>query len=89
MFVRPLDHLLAIPLIIITLGVALFFEGLFGVLPRQRAGSWSDFHLKEGFWTAVGGTLVIWSVNLLLSMAFGGPRGDRRAPRARQVLRAN
>ena len=83
--VRPFVTFLAIPLIIITLGVALFFVNLL----MLYLTSWivGDFRV-EGFWTAVGGTLVIWFVNLLMSMAFGRPEeiGDRserrRVPRA-------
>lgn len=85
LIVRPFVTFLAIPLIIITLGIALFFVNLL----MLYLTSWivSDFRL-EGFWTAVGGTLVIWLVNLVLSMAFGRPeeiserRERRRVPRA-------
>ncbi len=86
LIVRPFVTFLAIPLIIITLGIALFFVNLL----MLYLTSWivSDFRL-EGFWTAVGGTLVIWLVNLLLSMAFGRPEEIGQRRERRQVPRAN
>jgi putative membrane protein len=67
MIVKPIVTLLSLPLIILTLGIALFFVNLLMLL--LTAWIVRDFDV-EGFWTAVGGTLVIWAVNLLLDAVF-------------------
>ncbi len=67
MFVKPFVTLLSLPLIILTLGIALFFVNLLMLL--LTAWIVRDFDV-EGFWTAVGGTLVIWAVNLILDAVF-------------------
>ncbi len=75
--VKPLITLLAIPLIIITLGIAYFFVNLLMLLVT----SWLvDGFDVRGFWTAVGATIIIWLVNTLLG---GLTRSDRGA-RARR-----
>ncbi len=63
-FVRPLVTFLSIPLIILTLGLALFFVNLL----MLYVTSWivSDFTI-DGFWSAVGATIIIWIVNAILS----------------------
>ena len=75
--VKPLVTLLAIPLIILTLGVAYFFVSL-GMLLLT---SWlvSGFEI-DGFWTAVGATIIVWLVNV----ALGGLLRDDRGARARR-----
>jgi putative membrane protein len=75
--VKPLVTLLAIPLIILTLGVAYFFVSL-GMLLLTSALV-SGFEI-DGFWTAVGATIIVWLVNVLL----GGLLRDDRAARARR-----
>jgi putative membrane protein len=67
MIVKPIVTLLSLPLIILTLGIALFFVNLLMLL--LTAWIVRDFDV-EGFWTAVGGTLVIWAVNLILDAVF-------------------
>ena len=75
--VKPLITLLAIPLIILTLGIAYFFVNLLMLLVT----SWLvDGFDVRGFWTAVGATIIIWLVNTLLG---GLTRSDRGA-RARR-----
>jgi putative membrane protein len=65
--IKPITTLLALPFIILTLGIALFFVNLLMLL--LTAWIVRDFDV-EGFWTAVGGTLVIWAVNLILDAVF-------------------
>lgn len=73
---KPLVTILAIPLIILTLGVALFFVNL--LMLATTAWLVGGFTI-DGFWTAVGGTIVIWIVNAILQSAFGlDDRADRR-----------
>lgn len=63
-FVRPVVFLLSLPLIVLTLGLALFFVNLL----MLYLTSWlvDDFTI-DGFWSAVGATIVIWLVNAALS----------------------
>lgn len=58
-FVKPVLKLLTLPLAIVTLGVAWFFVAMFilwltdAIVGGFRIG---------GFWTLVGGTIVVWLV---------------------------
>ena len=63
MLVRPLVILLALPAIILTLGIALFFVNLLMLyLTEWIVG---DFDI-DGFWWGVAGTIVVWLVNWVL-----------------------
>src|SRR2546423_7722758 len=64
--VRPIVTVLAIPLIIVTLGVALFFVSL----AMLELTDWlvSGFDIR-GFWAAAGTTVLVWLVNLVASAA--------------------
>ncbi len=70
-FVRPLVNLLSLPLIILTIGLFLLVtNALMLMLTGWLAGLVGiGFHV-EGFWTAVGGAIVItvvtWVVDLLV-----------------------
>jgi putative membrane protein len=64
--VRPVVTILAIPLIILTLGVAYFFVNVLMLL--LTAWVVGDFDV-DGFWTLVGATVVIWAVNLVIAAA--------------------
>ena len=72
MLVRPLVTFLAIPLIILTLGIALFFVSLAMLL--LTAWIVHGFAI-DGFWAAVGATILVWLVNVLVS---AGARDFRR-----------
>lgn len=67
--IRPLLTLLALPLIILTLGIAYFFVNLLMLL--LTAGLVDGFRV-DGFWTAVGATIIIWLVNSVLGLLTGG-----------------
>jgi putative membrane protein len=58
--VRPVLTLLALPVIILTLGVALFFVSLAMLLLTDAL---VDGFRVDGFWTAVAATIVVWAVN--------------------------
>jgi putative membrane protein len=74
-FVKPLVTLLSLPLIIVTLGVFYFFVNL-GMLLLTDALV-SDFDI-DGFWSAVGATIVVWLVNAVLGMVTRpAARGER------------
>ena len=64
--VKPIVTLLAIPLIILTLGVAYFFVNVLMLLVTDWVVG--DFE-AGGFWTVVGATIVIWLVNVIISAA--------------------
>jgi putative membrane protein len=64
--VKPVVTVLAIPLIVLTLGVAYFFVNVLMLL----VADWvvGDFE-AGGFWTVVGATIVVWLVNVIISAA--------------------
>ncbi len=61
--VKPILTLLALPLVILTLGLALFAINV-GMLALAE---WiaPDFSI-DGFWTYIGATIVVWLVNYVL-----------------------
>ncbi|ADB49410.1 phage holin family protein [Conexibacter woesei] len=73
MLVKPLVTLLAIPLIILTLGIALFFVNLLMLFLT----SWivGGFEI-DGFWAGVAATLIVWAVNALLGALFDRDEAD-------------
>ena len=76
---KPVVKLLALPLIILTVGVALFFISML----MLAITDWIVNGLViDGFWTFVGATIVIWLVNLVLEGVFG-VRGHARKRRGR------
>ena len=61
-FVKPILKLLTFPLALFTLGVAWFFVAMFILwLTDAIVGG---LHI-DGFWTLVGGTIVVWAVGAL------------------------
>ena len=58
--VRPVLTLLALPVIIVTLGVALFFVSLAMLLLTDAL---VDGFRIDGFWSAVAATIIVWPVN--------------------------
>jgi putative membrane protein len=58
-FIKPLLKLLTLPLAIITLGIAWFFVAMFILWLTDLIVS--GFSI-DGFWTLVGGTIVVWFV---------------------------
>ena len=78
--VRPILTVLALPLIVLTLGIALFFVNL--AMIELTAWLVDDFDI-DGFWTAVGATIIVWLVNLVLSAA----AHDERRRRERNATR--
>jgi putative membrane protein len=65
--VKPVVAVLAIPLIVLTLGVAYFFVNVLMLLVTDWVVG--DFE-AGGFWTVVGATIVIWVVNVVISALF-------------------
>jgi putative membrane protein len=74
LFLKPFITLLALPLIVLTFGVALFFVSMALLcLTDLLLGRVSI----EGFWTYVGATIVVWVVNVALSRVLGLDRRSR------------
>ena len=77
--VKPIVTVLAIPLILLSLGVALFFVNLL----MLALTDWVVNGLViDGFWTLVGATLVVWLVNVIVESVFG-VRGHARRRQGR------
>jgi len=83
-FVRPLIILFTLPLVLLTLGLALFFINLL----MLYLTSWivDDFTI-DSFWWAVLATIIIWLVNSVLEAFFGEDLQNRR-PRHPDVVDA-
>jgi putative membrane protein len=79
-FIRPLVIFFTLPLVIVTLGLALFFVNLF----MLYLTSWivDDFTI-DGFGWAILATIIVWAVNTVLEAILGGGESDRRAPDVR------
>ena len=75
-FVRPFVILFTLPLVIITLGIALFFINLF----MLYLTSWivNDFTI-DSFWWAFLATIIVWCVNVILEAFFGDDLRERPA----------
>ena len=58
--VRPVLTLLALPVIVLTLGIALFFVSLAMLLLTDAL---VDGFQIDGFWSAVAATIIVWAVN--------------------------
>ena len=81
-FVRPLVILFTLPLVLITLGLALFFINLF----MLYLTSWivDDFTI-DGFGRAILATIIVWLVNTILEAFFGDDLREDR-PRRPEVV---
>ena len=72
--IKPLLVLLSIPLIIVTLGIMLFFINMAMLAVTDWLVGGFDI---EGFWTYVGATIVVWIVNTVLEALAGRSGGLR------------
>ena len=82
-FVRPLIILFTLPLVLLTLGLALFFINLF----MLYLTSWivDDFTI-DSFWWAFLATIIVWLVNTVLEAFFGDDLRDDRGPQRPEVV---
>jgi putative membrane protein len=74
-FLKPLVTFIALPLILLTLGIAYFFVNVVMLLFTEWVVP--DFSI-DGFWTYVGATIVIWLVNWLVSRLVWSLSDERR-----------
>jgi uncharacterized membrane protein YvlD (DUF360 family) len=66
--------LLALPLILLTLGLAYFAINVLMLAIAEWIAP--DFSI-DGFWTYIGATIVVWLVNWILNSALGSLFGGR------------
>ena len=76
-YVKPVLRLLALPLVIVTLGIALFLISMF--MLWLTSAIVSGFTI-DGFWPLVKATIIVWLVNLVFAAIFD--LDDPRRPRA-------
>ena len=76
--VKPILAILALPLILVTLGLAYFAINVLMLAIAEWVAP--DFSI-DGFWTYVGATIVVWLVNWILSILLGTLFGARDARR--------
>jgi putative membrane protein len=69
--VKPVLTILALPVIVLTLGIALFFVSLAMLLITEAL---VDGFRVDGFWSAVAATIIVWAVNALVQAI--APKGD-------------
>jgi putative membrane protein len=74
-FLKPLLTFIALPLILLTFGIAYFFVNVVILLFTEWVVP--DFSI-DGFWTYVGATIVIWLVNWVVSMLIASIVGEPR-----------
>ncbi len=78
-FLKPLLTFIAIPLIILTFGIAYFFVNV--VILAFTEWVVPNFSI-DGFWTYVGAVIVMWLVNVVLGgmlRAIGGDAGAHKS----------
>ena len=74
-FLKPLLTFIALPLIILTFGIAYFFVNVVILLFTEWVTP--DFSI-DGFWTYVGATIVIWLVNWIVWTIVDSVAGEQR-----------
>ncbi len=72
-FLKPLLTFIALPLIILTLGIAYFFVNVAVLWITEWVVP--DFTI-DGFWTYVAAVIVMWLVNVVLGRLLSAIRGD-------------
>jgi len=76
---KPLLVLFTLPFILITMGLGVV---LINALLFLLVGELVNGFLVDGFWSALGGSLVVSATNLIVSVVTRGARNDGRPPRA-------
>jgi putative membrane protein len=74
-FLKPLVTFIALPLILLTFGIAYFFVNVVMLLFTEWVTP--DFSI-DGFWTYVGATILIWLVNWLVWTLVDAISGEGR-----------
>jgi putative membrane protein len=77
--VRPLVILLALPAVILTLGLALLLVNALMLFLTDKIVP--PFEV-DGFWTLVGGALLVWAVNMVVNHVVEPEKRMRKLRRA-------
>jgi putative membrane protein len=77
-FLKPLVTFIAIPLILLTFGIAYFFVNVVMLLFTEWVTP--NFSI-DGFWTYVGATIVIWLVNWIVWTLIDAIAGEQALER--------
>jgi putative membrane protein len=72
--VKPILAFLALPFILVTLGLAYFAINVLMLAIAEWIAP--DFSI-DGFWTYIGATIVVWLVNWILNVLLGSLFGGR------------
>jgi putative membrane protein len=83
-YVKPAITFLALPFVIVTLGIALFFISMLMLWLTSALISGFDIH---GFWPLVKATIIVWLVNMLVDAIFDPKRPDQPRPDLRRTAR--
>jgi putative membrane protein len=84
-YVKPVLKVLAFPLVILTLGIALFFISM--LMLWITSALVSGFRI-DGFWPLVKATIIVWIVNVIVEAIFDPDRGSDDRPRRRTSERS-
>jgi putative membrane protein len=76
--VKPIVVLLALPAVIVTLGIALLFVNALMLYLTDKLVP--PFEV-EGFWTLIGGALLIWAINMVVHAVVEPDRWNGRKRR--------
>ena len=81
---KPLLVLFTLPFILITMGLGVV---LINAVLFLLVGELVNGFLVDGFWSALGGSLVVSVTNLLVSAVTRGAKGEARSPEKRKPKR--
>jgi putative membrane protein len=81
-YVKPAIRLLALPLVIVTLGIALFFISM--LMLWLTSAVVSGFEI-DGFWPLVKATIIVWIVNVIVEAIFDTKGSDDARPSRRRT----
>jgi putative membrane protein len=82
--VKPVITLLALPFVVLTLGLALFFISM--LMLKLTSALVSGFDIN-GFWPLVKATIIVWLVNVAFSAIFDPDKSSRSRPERRRAAR--
>lgn len=74
-YIKPFVKLLALPLVLVTAGIALFFISMLMLWITDALVGGFEIN---GFWPYVKATIIVWLVNMLVEAIFD-PKGTKNA----------
>jgi putative membrane protein len=84
-YVKPAITFLALPFVIVTLGIALFFISM--LMLWLTSALVSGFQIN-GFWPLVKATIIVWIVNMIVDAIFDPKGSDDPRPDLRRSTRS-